>query len=67
VAVDDNVRIGCYRKSLAEWFSCAEQVGLAERYTAEQIAEYIEHLRHIERILAMPRVKAEEAPVAPTA
>jgi hypothetical protein len=55
VAIDDDIQIGCYRKTSAEWMAYYEEVGAAEGYSPEQIAEYGEHLRHIERILAMPR------------
>jgi len=51
VAIDDDVRVGCVRKKLAEWITEYSAVGENNDYTKEQIAEYGMHLRHIKAVL----------------
>jgi uncharacterized protein YjbI with pentapeptide repeats len=58
--VDDDVRIGCHRRTLAQWLTIYAKIGAEENYSAEQIAEYWAHLKHIEALLAM-RMAAKEA------
>ena len=51
--IDDDVRIGCKRQSIAEWLVNFEEIGKAESYTDAQIAEYGLHLRHIAAVLEL--------------
>jgi hypothetical protein len=55
VALDDDVKIGCFRHPLGWWLDNYATVGAENKYTPAQIAEYAEHLRHIERVLAIPQ------------
>lgn len=57
VAIDDNVRIGCIRKPLAEWLETFEAVGRENKYTDAEIAEYGGWLRHIAAVLAARRME----------
>jgi len=52
VAIDDDVRIGCMRQSLAKWLECFEAVGTGEGYSPSEIAEYGIYLRAIAAALA---------------
>jgi len=47
VAINDDVRIGCKRKSLAEWLETFEAVGKDSGYSTAQIAEYKIYLKAI--------------------
>ena len=49
VAVDDDVRIGCQRRTLAKWLSVFQSIGTEHGYTAFQIEEYGDHLRYFAR------------------
>lgn len=51
VSIDDDVKIGCKRNSLAWWLENYKQVGESEKYTPDQIEEYGLILRHIEAVL----------------
>ena len=55
IAVDDDVRIGCHRKPLAEWLETFEAVGRENKYTGDEIAEYGGWLRQIAAVLAARR------------
>ena len=55
VAIDDDVRIGCHRKPLAEWLETFEAVGRENKYTEAEIAEYGGWLRQIAAVLAARR------------
>jgi hypothetical protein len=55
VAIDDDVRIGCHRKPLAEWLEAFEAVGRQNKYTDAEIAEYGGWLRQIAAVLAARR------------
>ena len=55
VAIDDDVRIGCERKPLAEWLETFEAVGRENKYTEAEIAEYGIWLRAIAAVLAARR------------
>ena len=55
VAIDDDVRIGCYRKPMAEWLETFEAVGRENGYTEAEIAEYGGWLRQIAAVLAARR------------
>jgi hypothetical protein len=55
VAIDDDVRIGCHRKPLAEWLKTLEAVGRESKYTEAEIAEYGGWLRQIAAVLAARR------------
>ena len=55
VAIDDDVRIGCERKPLAEWLETFEAVGRENEYTESEIAEYGGWLRQIAAVLAARR------------
>jgi len=60
VAIDDDVRIGCHRKSLAEWLENYQTIGRKEGYAGEQIAEYGLWLNTIAAILEARKVAASE-------
>ena len=51
VAIDDDIRIGCKRMTLAEWLRRFEAVGSAAGYTEQQIAEYGIYLKAIRDVL----------------
>ena len=55
VAIDDDVRIGCERKPLAEWLQTFEAVGRKNKYTEAEIAEYGGWLRQIAAVVAARR------------
>lgn len=55
VAIDDDVRIGCHRKPLAEWLETFEAVGRENKYTDAEIAEYGGWLRQIAAVPAARR------------
>ena len=55
IAIDDDVRIGCHRKPLAEWLETFEAVGRENGYTEAEIAEYGGWLRQIAAVLALRR------------
>ena len=55
VAIDDDVRIGCHRKPLAEWLETFEAVGQENKYTEAEIAEYGGWLRAMAAVLAARR------------
>ena len=55
VVIDDDVRIGCERKALAEWLETYEAVGRQNGYTEAEIAEYGGWLRQIAAVLAARR------------
>ncbi len=55
VAIDDDVRIGCHRKPLAEWLETFEAVGRENKYTEAEIAEYGGWLRQIAPVVAARR------------
>ena len=55
VAIDDDVRIGCERKPLAEWLQTFEAVGRENKYTEAEIAEYGGWLRQIAAVVAARR------------
>ena len=55
VAIDDDVRIGCLHKPLAEWLKTFEAVGRENGYTEAEIAEYGGWLRQIAAVLAARR------------
>ena len=55
VAVDDDVRIGCLHKPLAEWLETFEAVGRENGYSEAEIAEYGGWLRQIAAVLAARR------------
>jgi hypothetical protein len=57
VAIDDDVRIGCHRKPLAEWLETFEAVGKENKYTEAEVAEYGGWLRHIAAVLAARRME----------
>ena len=57
VAIDDDVRIGCRRKPLAEWLETFEAVGQESKYTEAEIAEYGIWLRAIAAVLAARRAE----------
>lgn len=61
VAVDDDIRIGCQRNTLAGWLSQFEAAGEANSYTHYEIEEYGDHLRYIERRLEAWRKMKDEA------
>jgi len=52
IAIDDDVRIGCIRKPLAEWLETFEAVGRENKYTEAEIAEYGGWFRQIAAVLA---------------
>ena len=56
VAVEQDVRIGCYRHTLEWWLSHYQSTGEKEAYTQEQITEYGLHLKHIEAVLKLKEV-----------
>lgn len=60
VAIDDDVRIGCHRKPLAEWLETFEAVGRENKYTEAEIAEYGGWLRQIAAVLAARRGEVAE-------
>ena len=49
-AYPDRVQIGCHSREIDSWLKIYERVGREEGYTAEQIAEYGEHLRRIKAL-----------------
>ncbi len=51
VAIDDDVRIGCRRRPLAEWLETFEAVGRVNKYTETEIAEYGIYLKAIRDVL----------------
>ncbi len=51
VVIDDDIRIGCQRMTLAEWLEQFEVVGRAAEYTEPQIAEYGIYLKAIRDVL----------------
>jgi hypothetical protein len=51
VVIDDDIRIGCQRMTLAEWLERFEAVGREAGYTEPQIAEYGIYLRAIRDVL----------------
>jgi len=51
VAIDDDIRIGCQRMTLAEWLEQFEAVGREAGYTQQQIAEYGIYLKAIRDVL----------------
>ena len=55
VAIDDDVRIGCERRPLADWLETLEAVGRQNGYTEAEIAEYGGWLRQIAAVLAARR------------
>lgn len=55
VAIDDDVRIGCHRKPLAEWLETFEAVGRENKYTDSQTVEYGGWLRQIAAVLVARR------------
>ena len=55
VAIDDDVRIGCHRKPLAEWLGTFEVVGRENGYSEAEIVEYGTWLRAIAAVLAARR------------
>ena len=55
VAIDDDVRIDCHRKPLAEWLETFEAVGRENGYTEAEIAEYRGWLKAIAAVLAARR------------
>ncbi|MCA2968701.1 MAG: pentapeptide repeat-containing protein [Acidobacteriaceae bacterium] len=55
VAIDDDVRIGCRRRPLAEWLETFEAVGRVNKYTETEIAEYGIWLKAIAAALAARR------------
>ena len=55
VAIDNDVRIGCERKPLAEWLETFEAVGRENKYTEAEIAEYGGWLKAIAAVLAARR------------
>jgi len=55
VAIDDDVRIGCLHKPLAEWLETFEAVGKENKYTEAEVAEYGGWLRQIAAVLAARR------------
>ena len=54
-AIDDDVRIGCERKPLAQWLETFEAVGREKKYTEAEIAEYGGWLKAIAAALAARR------------
>ena len=54
-AIDDDVRIGCHRKPLADWLETFEVVGQENGYTEAEIAEYGGWLRAIAAVLGARR------------
>lgn len=60
IAIDDDVRIGCERKTLAEWLESYQAIGRKEGYTDEQIAEYGGWLNAIAAILKARKIAARE-------
>ena len=60
IAIDDDVRIGCHRRTLAEWLENYQAIGHEEGYTDEQIAEYGGWLKAIAAILEARKVAASE-------
>lgn len=57
VAIDDDVRIGCERKLLAEWLETFEAVGRKNGYTEAEIAEYGGWLKAIAAVLAARKME----------
>lgn len=55
VSIDDDLRIGCHRKPLAEWLETFEAVGRENGYTDAEISEYGGWLRQIAAVLAARR------------
>ena len=51
VGIDDDIRIGCERMTLAEWLERFEAVGREAGYTEPQIAEYGIYLKAIRDVL----------------
>jgi hypothetical protein len=51
VVIDDDIRIGCQRMTLAEWLERFEAVGRDAGYTEPQIAEYGIYLKVIRDVL----------------
>jgi hypothetical protein len=51
VVIDDDIRIGCQRMTLAEWLEQFEAVGRAAEYTEPEIAEYGIYLRALRDVL----------------
>ena len=49
--IDDDIRIGCQRMTLAEWLERFEAVGREAGYTEPQIAEYGIYLKAIRDVL----------------
>jgi len=60
-AIDDDVRIGCLRNLLAQWLLNYQEVGVAQRYSPVEIAEYGAHLRHIAACLEIRKSITSEA------
>jgi len=60
-AIDDDVRVGCVRQTLAEWLLNFEAIGKREHYTTEQIAEYCLHLKHIAAVLELHKKEQPNA------
>ena len=58
VAIDDDVRIGCERKPLAEWLETYKAVGEENKYTEAEIAEYGIWLKAIAAVLVARRGEA---------
>ena len=51
VGIDDDIRIGCKRMTLAEWLRRFEALGREAGYTEQQIAEYGIYLKAIRDVL----------------
>jgi len=51
IAIDDDIRIGCQRMTLAMWLEQFEAVGREAGYTEQQIAEYGIYLKAIRDVL----------------
>ena len=62
VAIDDDARIGCHRKPLAEWLETFEAVGRENGYSEAEIAEYGGWLRQIAAVLAARRGEVAGCP-----
>jgi len=53
-AIDNDIRIGCQRHSLAEWLEIYPDLGVKNNYTLDQIREYGIYLKSIQEILKEP-------------
>ena len=49
--IGNQVRIGCILRPLEEWLTFYQAIGAENEYSAQEIAEYGEHLKYIERWL----------------